>query len=42
VTTHEEYNNYSHNDVLHITASQWRHMNNIVNNHITLGYIKLS
>ena len=39
VTTHEQYNNHSHNIGLHITVSQWRHMINIITTHITLGYI---
>jgi len=38
VTTHEQYNNHSHNIGLHITLSERRNMNNIKTTHIILGY----
>jgi len=39
VTTNEQNNNHAHNIGVHITVSQWLHMNNIITTHITLGYI---
>ena len=39
VTTHGQYNDHSHNIGLHVTIIQWRHMNNIINTHIRLGYM---